>query len=101
MVARDGGREPNASWQLRRKGRFIKMTAEQKMVARMTSKAAGQKKKGGSSTKDWHGRRIPVQVPSAACEIEGNKYSFNFKNMKVLVTPSEGDNKGNGKGLRT
>ncbi|CAN6308932.1 unnamed protein product [Urochloa humidicola] len=33
--------------------------------------------------------------------IEGNEYSFNFKNMKVLVTRSEGDNTGNAKRPRT
>ncbi|CAN6332575.1 unnamed protein product [Urochloa humidicola] len=93
------------------------MTSEEKMLARMTSKAAGQKKLGASSSKGRHGRRImappdlaapppgfenvkPVIAPvkENTCGKnwllmfnKGNKHKFRFNNMEVVVTLSEGD----------
>ncbi|CAN6329646.1 unnamed protein product [Urochloa humidicola] len=108
MAAGDGDKEPNARWQLRHKGRFRKMTPEEKKLARMTSKAAGQKKVGASSSKGHYGRRIfappdlkPISAPVLEktfgnkhyleMSIAGNKHKFKFNNMKVEVTLSEGD----------
>ncbi|CAN6333125.1 unnamed protein product [Urochloa humidicola] len=80
MAAEDGDKEPNASWQLRHKGRFRKMTSEEKILARMTSKAAGQKKLGASSSKGRHGRRI-MAPPDLAAPPPG------FENVKPVIAP--------------